>query len=109
MWGWDRKIRPEDHRLASIGLPLVMTIDDCEGRIFRSHPHTNNGLFFLLTTKYLIIYLKKKQQQGKDIHPENPEYAELRYGDVILTLQLHKKLSILKYAYMRNSHLCTKL
>ena len=26
------------------------------GRIFLSHPHTNNVLFFLLTTKYLILY-----------------------------------------------------
>ena len=28
---------------------------DHEGQISLSHPHTNTGLFFLLTTKYLII------------------------------------------------------
>ena len=28
----------------------VMKIGDREGQIFLSHPHTNNGLFFLLTT-----------------------------------------------------------
>ena len=34
----------------------VMTIGDCEGWIFLSHPHTHDGYFFLLTTKYLILY-----------------------------------------------------
>ena len=34
---------------------LVMTKGDHEGWIFQSHPHTNDGLFFLFTTKYLII------------------------------------------------------
>ena len=34
----------------------VMTNIDLEGRIFLSHPHTNNGFFFLLTTKYRILY-----------------------------------------------------
>ena len=29
----------------------VMTNGDQDGRIFLSHPHTNNGFFFLLTTK----------------------------------------------------------
>ena len=28
---------------------------DREGLIFRSHPHTNNGFFFLLTIKYCIF------------------------------------------------------
>ena len=32
---------------------------DPEGRIFLSYPHTNNGLFFLLTTVfiYLLIFI----------------------------------------------------
>ena len=34
----------------------VMTNGDPEGRIFQSYPHTNNGIFFLLTT-VLFIYL----------------------------------------------------
>ena len=34
----------------------VITSGDTEGRIFLSHPHKNNGFFFLLTTKYLILY-----------------------------------------------------
>ena len=33
-----------------------MTIGDPEGRIFLSHPYTNDGYFFLLTSKYLILY-----------------------------------------------------
>ena len=60
---------------------LVMTKTD----FFLSHPHTNNGFFFLLTTKYLILYWKKTTTLKK--LPENPEYAEMRHGDVILTLQ----------------------
>ena len=36
----------------------MMTNGDREGQIFLSHPHTNNGLFFLLTTKYRILYWK---------------------------------------------------
>ena len=30
----------------------VMTNGDNEGQIFLSHPHTNNGFFFLLTTVF---------------------------------------------------------
>ena len=37
----------------------VMTNGDPEGRIFLSHPHTNNGLFFLLTIKYCILCSEK--------------------------------------------------
>ena len=60
----------------------VMTIGDCEGRIFLSHPHSNNRFFFLHATKYLILYWKDMKSL-----PENPEFAEMRNGDVILTLQ----------------------
>ena len=59
----------------------LMTNGDHEGRIFLSHPHTNNGFFFLLTTKYLILYWKNMKRL-----PENPEYAEVRRDDVTLTL-----------------------
>ena len=41
-WVWARKIRPYDHHLASRSY-------DREGRDFLSHPHTNNGFFFLFT------------------------------------------------------------
>ena len=34
----------------------VMTNGDREGRVFLSHPNTNNVFLFLLTTKYLILY-----------------------------------------------------
>ena len=60
----------------------MMTIGDREGLIFLSYPHTNNGFFFLLTTYYLI-YIGKTWKR----FPEIPEYAEMRHGDVILTLQ----------------------
>ena len=36
----------------------VMTNGNRESQIFLSHPHINNGLFFLLTTKYLIYIVK---------------------------------------------------
>ena len=56
-----------------------MTNSDREGQIFLSHPHTNNGFLFLLTSKY-HIYIGKRL-------PENPKFGEMRHGDVILTLQ----------------------
>ena len=42
-------------------IPFGITRLDSEGRIsnFLSHPHTNNGLFFLLTIKCHICVLKK--------------------------------------------------
>ena len=60
----------------------MMTIGDHEGLIFLSHPHTHKGYFLLLTTKYLILYYKDIKTL-----PEKPEFAEMRHGDVILTLQ----------------------
>ena len=39
----------------------VMTKGDPEGRIFVSYSHTNNGLFFLLTT---VFYLKISFQKS---------------------------------------------
>ena len=48
----------------------VRTNGDHKGRIFRSHPHMNNGLVFLFTIKYCILYLKKKV-------PKAPEFAEM--------------------------------
>ena len=40
----------------------VMTKGDRVGLIFLFHPQMNNGLFFLLTTKYLILYWKKHEK-----------------------------------------------
>ena len=60
----------------------VMTKGDCQGRIFLSHPHMNNGFFFLLTTKFRILYWKNMKKASR-----NPEFVEMRHGDVLLTLQ----------------------
>ena len=51
----------------------VMPIVDREGLIFLSHPHTRDGYFFLLITKYLILYEKNVKRL-----PEKPEFAEMR-------------------------------
>ena len=40
-----------------------MTNDDCKGRIFLSNSHTNNEIFFLLITKYLICIEKKREKR----------------------------------------------
>ena len=37
---------------------------DREGRIFLSHTQTNNGFFFLLTSKHLILHWKKERKKG---------------------------------------------
>ena len=81
MWGWDRKILPEDHRLASWGLPSDNN-PWSRGRDFQSHPHTNNGFFFG-SPQNTSFYIGKTLKRIL----ENPEYAEMRHGDVILTLQ----------------------
>ena len=60
----------------------MMTNGDREGRILLFHPHTNNGFFILLTTKYLILHWKNIKMAS-----ENPEYAEMRHKDVIMTFQ----------------------
>ena len=48
----------------------MMTNGKPEGRIFLTHPHTNNGFFFLLTT-VLFYFLDKL--------PEVPEYAKMPF------------------------------
>ena len=60
----------------------MITIGDREGRIFLSHPHSLDGYFFLLTTKFIILYYKDMKRLS-----ENTEFAEMGHGDVILTLQ----------------------
>ena len=47
---------------------LLMTNGNPEGQIFLSYPHTNNGLFFLLTT---VFFLNKL--------PEVSEYAKMQF------------------------------
>ena len=56
----------------------VMPNGGPKGRIFLSHPHTNNGFIFLLTIKYHILCLKKRL-------PEVPEYAGMQH-DMITSL-----------------------
>ena len=60
----------------------VMTNGDHEGRIFLFHPHTNNR-FFSCSPLNASFYIGNTWKRL----PENPEYAEMRHGDVILTLQ----------------------
>ena len=43
----------------------VMTNGDREEQIFLSYPHPNNGFFFLLTTKYLILYWKNMKKTSR--------------------------------------------
>ena len=43
----------------------VMPNCDGEEWNFLSHPQTNNGLFFLLTTKYRILYWKKMKKASR--------------------------------------------
>ena len=50
----------------------MTTNDDREGRIFLSHPRTNNGLFFLLTINVVFFIFKKMPPS------EVSEYAEMR-------------------------------
>ena len=74
-------IRPKNHRLTSRGLPS----DDkrwSRGTDASIQSSDEKWIFFLLTTKCLILYWKTNTK----IFPENPVYAKMRLGDVILTL-----------------------
>ena len=53
----------------------MMTNGDPEGRIFLEYPHTNNGLFFVLTT--VFIYFQNKL-------PDVPEHAKMQFHMVTL-------------------------
>ena len=44
---------------------LVMTKGDHKGLLFLSHPHKNNGFFFLLITKYSILYWKNMRKASR--------------------------------------------
>ena len=65
-----------------------MTNGDPEGRIFLSYLHTNNGLFFLLTTVLLyicsFIYLSIYLSIYFTKLPEVPEYAKMQFHMITL-------------------------
>ena len=63
----------------------VIANSDREWRISLSHPHTSNGFFFLLTTKYLIYI--RKHEKGLQKILNNWDATYIWDGDVILTLQ----------------------
>ena len=74
----------------------MMTNCDPDGRIFLSYPHTNNGLFFLLTTTvfiYLSIYLFKNKL------PEVPEYDKRQCHMMTLLYVLGKIASMGKIRF----------
>ena len=58
MWGWDREKSAQRITVWHHKACWVITNGDHEGQIFLSHPHTNNGLFFLHTIKYNIFIFK---------------------------------------------------
>ena len=90
MWGWDRKTHLEDHRLASRGLQS----DDSRwsrGTDFLPHPHTNNRFFFLLTTKYHILFLINMKKASKI-----PEITgKWRHFNIVMTSQINVRLFVL--------------
>ena len=59
-----------------------MTNGDREGRIFLFLPYTNSGLFFLLTTKYRILYGKTWQRLPENLRDklfyDNRRVAEIQ-------------------------------
>ena len=54
----------------------MMTNGDPEERIFQSYPHTNNGIFFLLTTVFIYLFIHLFiQNKLTDL----PEYAKMQF------------------------------
>ena len=60
---------------------LVITIGDREGQIFLCLPHMNSGLFFLLTTKFRILYCENMKKGFQNI------LNSLRY-DMVTSLNI---------------------
>ena len=46
----------------------MMTNGDSEGRIFLSYPHTNTGLFFVLTTVFIYLFKNKFPEVPKTLN-----------------------------------------
>ena len=68
----------------------MMTSGDREGQIFRSHPHTVNGFFFLLTTKYHFLYLINMKKASKI-----PEIAGMRrHINIAMMSQIDMRLFV---------------
>ena len=65
----------------------MMTNSDHEGQIFLSHPHLNNGFFFLLTIKYCVLKHKKTPRSS-----EVPEYAEMQQ-DLMMSLKHNNEVT----------------
>ena len=63
VWGRNRKIHPEDHPFCITRLAEWWQTVIARDRFFLSHPHANHGIFFLLITKYLILYRKKNMKK----------------------------------------------
>ena len=60
----------------------MMTNGDREGQIFLSHPHVNNSF---LVAHHLEPHFRL--EKNMKTFSRNPEFAEMRHGDVILTLR----------------------
>ena len=65
----------------------MMTNGDSEEQIFLSHPHTNNGFYFLLTIKYCIFCFYALYFMLYKMLPEVPEYV--RCDNVMVSFLLH--------------------
>ena len=81
MWGWDREINPritDWHHEAC----WVMTNGDPEGRVF--YPILTQIVdSFSCSPLCTTFYIEKRWKRLPEYH----EFAEMRHGDVILTLQ----------------------
>ena len=64
-----------------------MTNGDPEGWIFLSYPYMNNGFFFLLTTRFIYLFILNKLA-------EVPEYAKMQFHMMTLLDVLGKIASV---------------
>ena len=66
----------------------MMTNGGRKGRIFRSHPHMNNGFLFLLTTKYLILeWINMKKASIKSLIRRDATWC--RHLNITMTLGIN--------------------
>ena len=103
--GWNRKIHPKDHHLASRGLQSDDKRWSRGTDFFLSHPDLTwlMDSFSCSQLKYRISYWKKHEKRL----PENPEFAEMRHGDVTDRLAAEVWLFVFifpagRYRYVRS-------
>ena len=91
---------------------LVMTNGDGEGQTFISHPHTNNGFFFLITTKSPFSNRKTKKKKASRKSWKRWDvtwWRQWRHGSTCgqsVTIHFYLSHGLVRVCEIELSHMC---